>query len=386
MPTYREALSASPAAFVDYAAQMTTAGADLAEHRLAYGEKVASLNMHWQDEANAAFNTEVDAVSAHVDALASQVAATAGRLGAAGAAMETAVAVLKAADAAIRAAGFEVQPAPQVTLGAGHRLAIAMAGPFGLQLQAALEATAFASTTGLQVVLAGLNATDAEAAEALRTASSLLRPLESKTSPTGEDLRRLSTEDRSDAEGPAEEEAALEEDSEEDRAEEAEPEQERPSEEPEHGRGPQSPQRLTAPEAPSGLGGLQQPDSYDRWAGAPVPDLDDLTGGLASGAGGLGPGGGPGTGGLGPAAGPAGGLAAGGAGPGTGLGAGSAAAPAAPRPAGGPGGSGAGSPMMGGGGRGGGKTEEETARESKLTEDPEEDVWGIGGGEDDPYA
>ena len=372
MPTYREALSASPTAFVEYAAQMTTAGTDLAEHRLAYGEKVASLNMHWQDEANAAFNTEVDAVSAHVDALASQVAATAGQLGAAGAALETAVAALKAADAAIRAAGFDVQPAPQVTLGAGQRLAIAMAGPFGFPLQAALEATAFASTTALQVVLAGLNATDAEAAAALRTAAGLLRPLDSKSSPTGEDMRHPAAGDHSVPEEAAPEEEP-EEETEEERDEQSEEETERPAEEPREGRTPQPPQRPAMPETPAGLDGLQRPGLDDPWDAAVGPDPEDLAGGLASGTGARGAGGGLA---------PGGGLAAGG-GPaapvGTGLG--------APQAAGaGPGRPGAGSPVTGGGGRGAGRGEEETSRESTLTEDPEEDVWGIGGGEDDPYA
>ncbi|HEU5128688.1 MAG TPA: hypothetical protein VFU12_11925 [Glycomyces sp.] len=391
MPTYREALSASPAAFVDYAAQMTTAGSDLTEHRLAYGEEVASLNKHWKDEANTAFNTEVTTVGTHIDALASQAAAAAGQLSAAGAAMETAVTILKAADAAIQAAGFDVQPAPQVVLGAGHRLAIAMAGPFGFQLQAALEATAFASTTALQVVLAGLNATDAQAATALSTAAGLLQPLGSKSSPTGEDLRHLAAEDHSGTEDPAQEEEPEEESEEEQDEEDAatEEERERPAEEPQDGQppqtpqGPQAPQPPAMPETPAGLDDFQRPDIDDPWAGAVGPDPDDLSGGLASGAGGLGAGGGPGTGGLGPA----GGLAAGG-GPAAPVGVGPGAAAGASRTAGGgPGGTGPGSSMMGGGGRGGGgKTDEETARESKLTEDPEEDVWGIGGGDDDPYA
>ncbi|WP_026923368.1 hypothetical protein [Glycomyces arizonensis] len=388
MPTYREALSANPTAFVDYAAQMTAAGADLTEHRLAYGEQVASLNMHWQDEANTAFNTEVDTVGAHIDGLASQTAATAGQLSAAGAAMETAVTVLKGADAAIHAAGFDVQPAPQVVLSAAQRVAIAMAGPFGFQVQAALEATALAATTGLQAVLAGLNSTDAQAAAALSAAAGALQPLGSKTSSTGEDMRHLMAEDHSGA--PAGEEAGEEEAAE----EEQEPteEEEAPSEQPEDRQQPptqpQTPQQPTMPQTPmpqtpSGLDDLQRPELDDPWADTELPDPEDLSGGLASGAGGLGAGSG-----FGGGSGPAGGLASSGpatAPTATGLGAMSGAAPAAT--VGGTGRTGAGSSMMGGGGgRGAGKADDETTRESKLTEDPEDDVWGIGGGDDDPYA
>ncbi|WP_026931559.1 hypothetical protein [Glycomyces tenuis] len=385
MPTYREALSANPAAFVEYAAQMTTAGSDLTGHRLAYGEEVAALNMHWQDEANNAFNTEVDGVGAHIDGLVTQVAGTAGQLSGAGGAMATAVTALKTADAAIHAAGFDIQPAPQVTLGAAQRLAIALAGPFGFQLQAALETAALAATTGLQAVLATLNSTDAQTATALSTAAGALQPLGSKTSPTGEDMQHMTAEDHSDAGGPSEEESGGEEESEEEQS--GEEEEEQPAEEPQDQQAPQepqTPQQPTMPETPPGMDDFQQPEMDDPWADSEMPDPEDYSGGLASG-GGLGAGGGLGGGGLGPT----GGLATGagsGASVGAGLGAMAGAAPSAS--AGAPGRSGMGSSMMGaGGGRGGaGAADDELTRESKLLEDPEEDVWGIGGGDDDPYA
>ncbi|MEU5155339.1 hypothetical protein [Glycomyces sp. NPDC021274] len=183
---------------------------------------------------------------------------------------------------------------------------------------------------------------------------------------------------------------------------------------------------LGTPDSPPGLGsgtggglgnGTYNPgidtgglDSDNPWD-SNVPDPDDISGGLASGGGlsggglgggGLPGGGGPG-GGLGGGAGAGGGLGGGmgagmggmmgGAGGGRGAGAGAGGGRGAGgRGAGGPKGMGKGmgggmGGMMGGagGGRGmGGQGEGEQEAGTWLTED--EDVWGIGNEEEDPYS
>ncbi|MQM25737.1 hypothetical protein [Glycomyces albidus] len=72
-------------------------------------------------------------------------------------------ALLRAADAALRTLGFDVEPAPLVVLGPAQRTAIAMAGPFGGLIEAALQAQAAAGTLGLQALAALAGAADAAA-------------------------------------------------------------------------------------------------------------------------------------------------------------------------------------------------------------------------------
>lgn len=116
--------------------------------------------------------TYQDALSAEPSAFVGRASArtAAGSLSATGAQMLAQCTALKFADAALKAAGFDVQPAPLVTLGALQRRAIAMAGPFGALLEAALQAQAAAGTIELQARLSLVNAADAAAGAALSTA------------------------------------------------------------------------------------------------------------------------------------------------------------------------------------------------------------------------
>ncbi|WP_133884068.1 hypothetical protein [Glycomyces sp. NRRL B-16210] len=388
MPTYQDALSAEPSEFIGYASEMTAAAADLATHQSEYGEQVAWINVHWKDTANDAFNGEVGNVNAHVSQVIGEVTAAAGSLSATGAQMVAQCTALKVADAALKATGFDVQPAPLVTLGALQRTAIAMAGPFGALLEAALQAQAAAGTLGLQALLSLVNAADAAAGAALSTAADLLKPLEDKSGGSGEEgrgLHRLAEDHTSEAEkeGASEEDEAAEEETEE--AEESgEPEEEASQEEP----GGSAAEQPAMPQNPSGMEDFAQPEVPEvenPWEAVELPDPEDYTGGLASGGGsGGGLGGGVGSG-LG------GGLAAGTGtvSPGA-LGTGAVGAPVGAAGAAATGSkAGAGGAMMGGGGRGaGGGSDDEVTRESFLTEDPDEDVWGIAKleGDDNPYA
>ena len=148
-------------------------------------------------------------------------------------------------------------------------------------------------------------------------------------------------------------------------------------------------------------GGLDPDNPWD----SNVPDPDDVGGGLASGGGGglpggggglpgggggL-PGGGAGGGGLGAGAGGGamGGMMGAGGGMGRGAGAGAGGKGSGMRGGAGMGKGGGGRAgmggMMGGGGRGmGGAGENEDGKDTWLTED--DDVWGIGNEEEDPYA
>ncbi|HEU5127812.1 MAG TPA: hypothetical protein VFU12_07480 [Glycomyces sp.] len=159
-------------------------------------------------------------------------------------------------------------------------------------------------------------------------------------------------------------------------------------------------------------GGIGDPggfDPEDPWSPS-TPDPDDLGGGLASGGGGGlgggigGPGGGIGGGaggGLGGGAGAGGGLGAGaggmgggmmgGAGGGRGAGAGAGGRGGGKGGGMGAGGKGAGGRGMGGGmmggaggGRGMGANDDQDGKDTWLVE--EDDVWGIGNADEDPYA
>jgi hypothetical protein len=367
MPTYQDALAADPSQFLTYATEMTSAAADLAAQQTDYGARVADINVHWRDTANDAFNGEVGTVNAHLTQVIGEVTTTAGSLAAAGSQMLTECTLLKAADAALKVAGFDIQPAPMVTLGALQRTAIAMAGPFGGLIEAALQAQALAGTLGLQALTSLVNAADATAGAAVSAAADLLKPLEDKTGAGDDTSANAMAEDHSGGGG---------EESEEEKSKE---EEEEKKEEPGKEESPQSESREpTSPESPSGMEDLAQtetPDLENPWDASELPDPDDLSGGLASGGGlgggvggaGLGAGGlgsGPGGAGVGAAAGlPGGAAVAGGTGPGRGGG------------------------MMGGGGgaRGaGGAGDDETSRESKLIED-DDDIWGIGKAADDLY-
>ncbi|MCC3764675.1 hypothetical protein K3N28_16580 [Glycomyces sp. TRM65418] len=387
MPTYQDALSAEPSEFLAFASEMIAAATDLATQQTDYAAEVAEINRHWQDTANEAFNGEAGNVDAHLAQVIGEVTAAAGGLAAAGAQMLAECTVLKAADAALKATGFTVQPAPLVTLGPSQRTAIAMAGPFGGFIEAVLQAQAMAGTLGLQSMTALVNAADATAGAALSQAAELLKPLDDKTSGTDRDLQSHAVAEDHSTGGTEEEEAAAEEEAEEEPQEATtEEEQESTEQEPREPTRPPSGQPTT-PGTPTGMEDLAQPempDFDDPWGAAELPGTDDVSGGLASG-GGLGAGGAGG--GLGAGSG-VGGLATGigtapqgGMGGGAMVGAATGGVGAAGR------GKGAGGGMMGaGGGRGAGSApDDETTRESTLTEDPDEDVWGIAEAADDRY-
>ncbi|HEY1093845.1 MAG TPA: hypothetical protein VGE61_04030 [Glycomyces sp.] len=376
MPSYQDALSAQPSEFLTYASEMTAAATDLATQQTEYGTKVAEINSHWRDSANDAFNGEVGNVNAHLTQVIGEVTATAAGLAGTAAQMLLECTGLKAADAALKAVGFNIQPAPAVTLGPAQRTAIAMAGPFGGILEAALQAQAMAGTLGLQTLTSLVNAADATAGAALTQAAELLKPLDDKSNPAKDmDSHRAAEDHSSGGTEGSNEDAAEEEEKQEEQQQEQEQEQQQEPTEPEA-------QQPTMPENPAGMEDMAQPDMPELdnpWDAAELEDPDDLSGGLASG-GGLG----GGAGGLG------GGLPArtGGASAGTGMGTatmlgaptGGAPAGAALKAAGGG--------MMGaGGGRGAGAGQDnEIERESFLKEDPDEDVWGIGKDDEDPYA
>jgi len=375
MPSYQDALSADPAEFIGCAAQMSGAAADLMSQQTDYGSKVAEINGHWRDTANDAFNGEVGTVNTHLAQVIGEITATAGSLAATGAKMVTECLLLKLADTSLQVAGFNILPAPQVVLGPAQRAAVAASGPFGAHFEAAFQLQAAAGTLGLKSLHGLINASDAVAGAALSQAADLLKPLEDKASPGADPGSNAAADDHSGgAGGNGGEDPASEE-------EEQSKEEEKPEVEQQQDPGQPDSQQPTTPETPSGMEDLapETPDMENPWDASELGDPDDLAGGLASG-GGLGAGGaggGLGTGGLSAGAGsvPQGGM-------GTGV-------PSAVPGAGAPGaGAKAGSVgMMGaGGGRGaGGKTDDEVTRESILTEDPDEDVWGIGS-EDDPYA
>jgi hypothetical protein len=385
MPSYQDALSAQPSEFLTYASEMTAAATDLATQQTDYGTKVAEINSHWRDTANDAFNCEVGNVNAHLTQVIGEVTATASSLAGTAAQMLLECTGLKAADAALKALGFNIQPAPTVTLGPAQRTAIAMAGPFGGIVEAALQAQAMAGTLGLQTLTSLVNAADATAGAALTQAAELLKPLDDKSNPNKDMESHQPAEDHSPGgtEGSNEESAEEEEDKqEEEKKEEEAQQQEQNQEQQQEATQPES-QQPTMPENPSGMEDMAQPEMPELdnpWDASELEDPEDLSGGLASGGGGLG--GGPG--GLG------GGLPAGtgGAPAGTGMGTATMVGPAtggtptgaAPKAA-------AGGMMGAGGGRGAGAGQDnEVERESFLVEDPEEDVWGIGKDDEDPYA
>ncbi|GAA2125769.1 WXG100 family type VII secretion target [Glycomyces algeriensis] len=382
MPSYQDALSAQPSEFLAYASEMAAAATDLATQQTDYGAKVAEINSHWSDTANDAFNGEVGNVNAHITQVIGEVGATASSLAGTAAQMLLECTGLKAADAALKAIGFNIQPAPMVTLGPAQRTAIAMAGPFGGILEAALQAQAMAGTLGLQTLTSLVNAADATAGAVLTQAAELLKPLEDKSNPAKDMESHKAAEDHSGAgaEEPGEEESEEEEEKkEEEEQEEEEAKQEEQQQEQQQNQTPQDGQQPTMPENPSGMEDLAQPEMPELdnpWDASELEDPELPSGGLASGGGGMGGGaGGLGSGGLGGATTPAGG----GMGAATMVGATAGGAAAK---------SGAGGMMGGGGGgRGGGAGQDnEVERESFLTEDPEEDVWGIGKADDDPYS
>ncbi|MQM25731.1 hypothetical protein [Glycomyces albidus] len=427
MPTYEEALAANPAAFVDYAAEMTAAGTDLAEHRTEYDSTVIAINAGWKDEANAAFNADAAVVDGHVEQVASQVGETAEMLDAGGTAMQSMVEQLKVLDASYRGAGFNVRPEPKVELGAVHWAAIAAAGPFGPMLQALFQARADEGTAQLQLGLSLLTATDAATGAGLTGAAAALEPLEDKGGETdtdtdanaervartadrdgdgpgdtpgeddpgkkrddGEDEQDRKDEDDKDKDGKDQDEQDRDEDPKaEDEQDRGEPQQEPPQDPQQEPEGPgaeapgfEEPQIPgQEPPGPGDYTGPEIPEFESEWdpaelgAGAELPS-GGLAGGGGIGGGGVGGGGsldpvptGGGSGGtpvglVGTATGAAGAPATGGTGPRSGVG-GLVGAPGARGPV---------------------NPDDEYERESFLTEDPEEDVWGIGTDENNPYV
>ncbi|GAA2166276.1 MULTISPECIES: hypothetical protein [Glycomyces] len=380
MPSYQDALSAQPSEFLTYASEMTAAATDLATQQTDYGTKVAEINSHWRDTANDAFNGEVGNVNAHLTQVIGEVTATATSLAGTAAQMLLECTGLKAADAALKAVGFNIQPAPAVTLGPAQRTAIAMAGPFGGIIEAALQAQAMAGTLGLQTLTSLVNAADATAGAALTQAAELLKPLDDKSN-QGKDMEsHQAAEDHSSTGTEGSNEDSAEEEEEEKKEEEEQQQQEQDQEQQQEPTQPEA-QQPTMPENPAGMEDMTEPEMPELdnpWDASELEDPEDLSGGLASGGGGLG----GGAGGLG------GGLPSGtgGAPAGAGMGTATMVGPAtggtpsgaASKTAGG---------MMGGGGRGAGTGQDnEVERESFLVEDPEEDVWGIGKDDEDPYA
>ncbi|MFB9658980.1 WXG100 family type VII secretion target [Glycomyces mayteni] len=421
MPTYEEALAANPAAFVDYASEMASAGTDLTEHRAEYDSTVVEINAGWQDKANTAFNDDAVVVDDHVEQVVSQVGEAAEMLDSGGAAMQSMVEQLKGLDASYRGAGFNVQTEPRVELGAVHWAAIAAAGPFGPMLQALFQARADEGTVQLQLGLSLLTAADAATGAGLTAAAEQFEPLEDKGGPadpticppvvaeddrtgrdgkddrdtTGradQDPKQKTTEDddpdedeKKDDDKKRDEEDEKSEDDKED-----EPKDQDPSRDPDQTGQADPEQHGTVepnePEVPD----YTSPDLVDYEA-PDVPGLDNdwdpaeldgselPSGGLAGSGGGLG---GGGVGGVGaPDAGTV---------P-TGTTAGPVGVVGAPANAAGGPGTSTGSRGLGGmvgapGARGGANPDDEFERESFLTEDPDEDVWGIGTAEDNPYV
>ncbi|MCD0446711.1 hypothetical protein LO763_24130 [Glycomyces sp. A-F 0318] len=434
MPTYAEALAADPSGFVDYAAEMTSAGTDLTDHRAEYDDLVAAINTGWRDRANTAFNDDVATVDAHVDEVVSQVDQAAELLGTGGGQMASQVEQLQAADAAYRGAGFNVQAEPRVELGAVHWAAIAAAGPFGPVLQAVYQARADEGTRRLRLGLAMLTATDAITGAALTAAAQELKPLEDKGGPDnticppvvgeddgpgrdepgrkGEDESGEKTAEDRDGKGEKDEDddkSGKDDDGDGDRTEDdreqrddrPDPEQRTEAPQPDADRpegqvpgmeqpdlaAPEVPDYqgpdLAAPEVPDyqgpDLAAPEIPEYESTWDPGELGDAEPMSGGLAAG-GGIG--GGLPSGGAGAADLPSGGsgtapggvfasTAAGGA-PAAGTGSGA-------RP-------GAGGFMGAPGARGAAVPDDEVERESFLVEDPEEDVWGIGTAEGNPYV
>lgn len=433
MPAYQEALAADPAAFVACASKMNAAGTDLNDHRTAYDAKVTEINGGWQDQANLAFNDDVTIVDDHVDEVVTKVSGAAEVLNTGGSAMVSQVEQLKATDAAYRGAGFVVQPAPKVELGAVHWAAIAAAGPFGPVLQAMFQARADEGTMQLATGLAVLTATDVATGTALTSAAEELQPLEDKGPgatdclPVNEDDRDGNLEKVERTEPRAEkdtgkqdtggdekdpdkddEKAKEDQDKEKDEDEKKDDEEDKDGDkdadkdeepqQPEDSRGevpqpeeqprqelpeneipgfeppqPEVPDFSTDPIVPGG------PDLDNAWKPSELEEPELPSGGLASGGGG-GLGGGLGSPDVptgGPSGGPTGatGIVAT---PGGGTSVGTAAAGGRP----GLGGGVVGAP----GARGPVNPDEEYERESFLTEDPEDDVWGIGTDEGNPYV
>jgi hypothetical protein len=424
MPTYDEALAANPSGFVDYAAEMTSAGTDLTEHRTEYGELVSQINDDWQDQANRAFNDDVGVVGDHVDDVVSQVGEAAGLLDAGGVAMVSQVEQLKATDAAYRGAGFTVQSEPRVELGAVHWAAIAAAGPFGPMLQALFQARADEGTTRLRLGLAMLTATDVVTGAGLTAAAQRLRPMEDKggrdhticptvvgddDGGTGQDdsdrkgrsdTGRDTGDDRDDGKGRDEKKSEKDEEGKDEEGKDEkeqddpvgpEPQEERPqAQQPDTGLpedavpGMEQPDPV-GPDAPDFTGpdpaSPELPEFDGGWDPAELGDAELPSGGLAGGGGGIG-GGGLSGGGLGPPdlpSGGSGGQSGGGFTAPVGSGAPAAATGAGARP-------GMGGLMGAPGARGAAVPDDEVERESLLTEDPEEDVWGIGTAENNPYV
>lgn len=427
MPTYEEALAANPEGFVDYAAEMTSAGTDLTDHQTEYDQLVTTINASWRDRANAAFNEDVDIVDVHVEDVVSQVDRAAEALSTGGGQMVTQVGQLRATDAAYRGAGFDVRSEPRVALGAVHWAAIAAAGPFGPVLQAMYQARADEGTVRLQLGLAMLNATDAITGAALTAAAQELQPLEDKGGSEEQghticppaigadddpvDTNRRSVDDdeggngkddedgkgEKDDEGEKEKKDEKEKDGEDgEKDEQEQPQDDRPGPEQQEP-GPRQPDaglpedRIPGMEQPDpvspaipdyqspDLASPEIPDYESDWDPSELGGAELPSGGLAGG-GGLG-GGGLSGGGVGTPDLPSGGSGA--------TSGGVFAAPAAsgaPAPATGPGAR----PGTGGfmGGAPGSRTvpDDEVERESFLVEDPEEDVWGIGTEEDNPYV
>jgi hypothetical protein len=424
MPTYEEALAANPAAFVDYAAEMSAAAAVLTEHRAEYDAKVVEINAGWEDTANTAFNADAVVVDDHVEEVVSQVGDAAELLDAGGAAMESMVEQLKATDASYRGAGFNVQPAPKVELGAVHWAAIAAAGPFGPMLQALFQARADEGTMQLQLGLSVLTATDAATGAGLTGAAEQLEPLADKASSlertdhrtdiaadeddrdtTGKDTagkgdtKQDDDKDGKDSEGSEKDEDDKDMDAE-DADEEQDPEDPKAEDDQDGQQDPQQDPERPGAEAPGAVDpgqpevpGYEPPDPVDDdapeipgyesdWDPAELGEGAELPSGGLAGGGGGGLGGGAG-GGLGSAD-----LGATGGNP-----AGPQAVVGAPvGAAGGPatgttGARGGVGGMVGApGARGAGVPDDEYERDSLLTEDPDEDVWGIGTAENNPYV
>lgn len=427
MPTYEEALAANPAAFVDYASEMAAAGTDLTEHRAEYDSTVVEINAGWQDKANTAFNDDAMVVDEHVEQVATQVGEAAELLDSGGAAMQSMVEQLRSTDASYRGAGFNVQSEPRVELGAVHWAAIAAAGPFGPMLQALFQARADEGTVQLQLGLSVLTAADAATGAGLTAAAEQFEPLEDKggaadpticppvvaeddrTGRDGEDDRdgrdttgqddadpKKQTGDgdpESDKDKDADEKKKDDEDKPSEEDQEKDPQdQNQDQDQDETGRQPTDPDQPGAvePNEPT-VPGYESPDpaDYDMpdvpgvdtdWDPAELDSTDLPTGGLAGSGGGLGGGGGgaglPEAGSVptGGTAGPVGGV--------IGAPTGSTGGPAST--AGGRTGMGG---MVGApGARGTANPDDEFERESFLTEDPDEDVWGIGTVEDNPYV
>lgn len=421
MPAYEEALAADPAAFVDCASEMSAAGTDLGDHRSEYDAKVAEINGGWQDAANTAFNDDVAIVDEHVEQVVSQVGEAVEVLRTGGSAMVSQVEQLQAVDAAYKGAGFIVRPAPKVELGPAHWAAIAAAGPFGPVLQAMFQARADEGTMRLTTGLAVLTATDAATGAALTAAAEALEPLEDKgpgatdclpvapeeidgnlekqeqsterkqgrdTGKTtdededkGKDKKDKKNEGGEDEDKKDDDDQGKDEQENDQRPEDPRADAEQPPDQPPGNEIPgYEPSDAVQPEVPDFTTDpidAATPDYGDPWKPTELEDTELPSGGLASGGGG----GGLGGGGLGSPD-----VSTGGPGMGTGM---VTTAAGGGTPAGTPTGGrpGIGGGLMGApGARGVADPDEEFERESFLTEDPEEDVWGIGTDEGNPYV